>query len=220
MGNEAERPQHRIRVTEPFCLMTVLVTNRLYSCFDPARAQGADDRPVVKVDWYDAALIAAWVATLRPDLAGCRLPTETEWEIGARGGTATAYWSGNEEADLLRVGWTHKNLPNGERGAQPVGQKAPNAFGLRDVLGNVWEWCSDPWDAEAWRKRVAGGAVSGSPLPLPAAAAAPSAGRVIRGGSFGGDPDVARAAYRGWWVPAVRVDTQGLRLALAPRPRS
>jgi formylglycine-generating enzyme required for sulfatase activity len=220
VGPDNEWPQHRVRVTEPFRLMTVPVTHRLYACFDASRAKGSDDRPVVTVDWYDAALFAAWIATLRPDLATCRLPTETEWEIGARGGTATAYWSGDSEADLLRVGWIYENMPKGGQGAQPAGQKAANAFGLRDVHGNVREWCSDPWDAEAWRKRVALGAAAGTSLAPPAAVAARSAGRVIRGGSWLKDPDRARAAYRSWTRPTDRGGNLGIRLALAPRPRS
>lgn len=201
--------------------MAVPVTNRLYTSFDPERAEGAADRPVVEVDEYDAALFAAWVATLRTDPEGCRLPTETEWEIGARGGTATAYGSGDEESDLLRVGWVRESLPTGRSGAQTVGKLPANALGLRDVLGNVWEWCSDPLDAEAWRKRVAGGAASGIQLPPPAAAAAPSAHRVFRGGAWHIDhPAKARGAFRLAWQPTDRGDHRGFRLALAPRPRS
>jgi sulfatase modifying factor 1 len=110
---------------------------------------GRGDHPVVHVSWNDAVAFAAW--------AGKRLPSETEWEIAARGGLANAIYPwGNE----LGEGGRHNcniwqgRFPNENTGddgflsTAPVTSYAPNGFGLFNMVGNVWEWSADPWSAD------------------------------------------------------------------------
>ncbi len=129
------------------------------------------------------------------------LPTEAQWELACRAGT-TSYWhSGNRESELHDSGWSHVN----SRGkTHPVGQLAANPFGLYDIHGNVFEWCSD-WYAEE--------TYSTSPVDDPTG---PQTGeeRVCRGGSWF-DPDLAhRSAYRGKKPPSDRMKFIGFRVAM------
>ena len=135
-------------------------------------------QPVVGVSWNDAVAFAEW--------AGGRLPTEAEWEYACRAGTTTATYVGNltsehDDPILDSIAWYAGN--SGEQ-LHVVGQKAPNAWGLHDMLGNVWEWCSDE---------------AGS-------------NRVLRGGSWLNQAWFVRAACRTWLTPGIRYDSLGLRL--------
>ena len=108
-----------------------------------------------------------------------RLPTEAEWEYACRAGTTSEYWNGNGEKALKSVGWY-----SGNAGSQthPVGEKkAPNAWGLHDVHGNVWEWCQDLYGPFATNNLT-------DPI-------GPDKGdaRVVRGGSWGDDAGSCRA---------------------------
>ena len=149
--------------------------------------EGKEDHPVVHIAWEDAAAYAAW--------AGKRLPTEAEWEIAARGGSEdTNYTWGNEPFDetMPRANLWHGRFPyestkdNGTYGTTPVRSFPPNPYGLFDMAGNVWEWCSDYYSAsyygEEAKKGVSvnpqGPTKSNDPLdPF-------SEKRMQRGGSF------------------------------------
>ena len=139
-------------------------------------------QPVVGVSWYEARAYCEW--------AGLRLPSEAEWEYACRGGTTTAYWSGDSEEDLARVGWY---WPNSGRRTHPVGEKPANPFGLMDVHGNVWEWCQE--GAEAFRIE--------------------QGFRVVRGGSWSGGAGAARSAHRDGWLAGSRSPYVGFRAARA-----
>ncbi|MGH8534603.1 MAG: formylglycine-generating enzyme family protein [Gammaproteobacteria bacterium] len=154
-------------------------------------------QPVVGVFWEDAQRFAQWT--------GARLPTEAEWEYAARAGTTTRYWWGDE------VGKNNANCAgcgsqwDGKQTA-PVGSFQPNAFGLHDMLGNVWEWVQDCWhenykgaplDGSAWGEKQDGDC----------------ARRVIRGGSWHDLPRSVRSARRAKHAPGDRYGDIGFRLA-------
>jgi formylglycine-generating enzyme required for sulfatase activity len=140
---------------------------------------------------------------------GYRLPTEAEWEYACRAGTVSTFWSGDTEADLAGVGWYgNRGQPSGNSGNEthPVGQKPPNAWGLHDVHGNVWEWCGD-WFGDYDPKALTNptGPSRGD-------------GRVVRGGSCWHVPDRCRSAYRGWDWPVNRNGNLGFRVVLPLSP--
>ena len=118
------------------------------------------NHPAENVTWWEARSFAEWLNRSRALPPGWRadLPSEAQWEHACRSGTETAYWSGDDEADLARVGWYGGNA-GGE--THPVGAFGPagaNPWGLSDLHGNVWEWCLDYFDARRYRKAVEGGA--------------------------------------------------------------
>jgi formylglycine-generating enzyme required for sulfatase activity len=199
-----EKPIHEVSIS-PFRLGKYAVTNEEYGRF--IEGSGAtkpgyweDQRfnqprqPVVGVSWHDAKAFAKWV--------GGRLPSEAEWEYACRAGTTTEYCSGDSEEDLDRVGWHRRN--SGEK-LHVVGEKEPNAFGLYDMHGNVWEWCEDDWH----------GNYDGAPVDGSAWVNGPRDGaRVVRGGSWDDTPEHCRSAYRVLYYPAYRYDVVGFRILL------
>jgi len=135
-----------------------------------------------------------------------RLPTEAEWEYACRGGTKTAFYFGNDEAELNKYAWWGGIVGNGnardEKYAHPVAQKLPNPFGLHDMHGNVYELCSD------WY-----GDYPSTPLSDPRG---PSSGssRVLRGGSWSNAPLSVRCASRVNGTPGYRSSSYGFRVVL------
>lgn len=149
--------------------------------------QGRWDHPVVHVAYEDAAAFAAW--------AGKRLPTEAEWEFAARGGLEGAPFAwGSEPLTPERCNVWTGSFPNQNSAADgfartaPVGSYPANGFGLHDVAGNVWEWCSDFFDPRTYARRAAEGEEAVDPAG-PSESVDPRApfskvSRVQRGGSF------------------------------------
>jgi formylglycine-generating enzyme required for sulfatase activity len=176
-----------------------------------------DDHPVSCVSWNDAQAFTDWLT--RKGGKSYRLPTEAEWEYAARGGKETKNYWGNDKDDAC--GYANvadrTKLPNGSSWNQkhectdgyafvaPVGKFQPNAFGLYDMMGNVWEWCRD-WYGERY--------YNDSPRNNPQG---PSNGqyRVLRGGSWYFEPQFVRAAFRFRYVPAYRLSSYGFRLSLS-----
>ncbi len=191
------------------------------------------DNPIVNVRWYDAIEYANWVTQqftelkndtvysgdLRSDeiradwtKKGYRLPTEAEWEFAARGGVhslpsgegrggANYTYAGGNELDEL--GWYNENSKSR---TQPVAQKKPNALGLYDMSGNLWEWC---WDWYASYSTSPLGGQGGLQNPR----GAETGGiRVVRGGSWVNYPSSCRAADRDGGNPTDRYDSIGFRL--------
>ena len=194
-GGSDEKPRHRVRITKRFEMGKYEVTQAQWKAAmgaNPSNFKG-DDRPVETVSWNDAQeFLKRLNAT--DDGYRYRLPTEAEWEYAARAGSTA-----DTVADLDAVAWY-----SGNSGSEthPVGRKRANAWGLYDMLGNVWEWCADWYGANYY---------SSSPVDDPQGPAS-GAFHVVRGGSWDFGPEVVRPSGRDWDVPGVRVLNFGFRL--------
>ncbi len=187
-----------------------------YSWQNPGFAQ-TDAHPVVNVTWNDAVALARWLSAT--EQRRYRLPTEAEWEYACRAGTRTHYHSSDAPASLREVAnvfdadaavnwpkWQAYALPasDGFAFTSPVGSFTPNAFGLQDMHGNVWEWTAD-WHDDTYYAR--------SPKDDPQGPADGSV-KVRRGGSWHTWPLYARCAYRNWNAPDTRYTLVGIRLVM------
>lgn len=199
-----ENPAHPVTLSSGFWMSRTEVTVRAYKRFaglpvtpvseagnDPVHTQdGSDQMPAVDVTWPEAADYCRW--------AGGRLPTEAEWEYAAR-----ARSSAPRYADADQIAWYEANSLES---SHPVGQKQANAFGLFDVLGNVWEWVGD-WYSPTY--------YSQSPATDPPG---PASGqmRVLRGGSWLNPDNLIRASDRARSDPEVRFNYFGFRCVWIP----
>ncbi|MHB1036372.1 MAG: formylglycine-generating enzyme family protein [Pirellulales bacterium] len=197
--------QHEVTLSRPFYLGVTEVTQAEWVAVmgtNPSTVQ-APNLPVGRVNWADCqAFVAALQKSQRSTKIRFRLPTEAEWEYACRAGSTTPYFFGNDARALVEYGWYRAN--SGSR-LHPVAQLKPNAWGLYDMVGNVWEWCADYY------------------APYPATPqvdpVGPTAGtaRVTRGGSyFTPATDVralSSAARSTDYAPATRLETVGFRLA-------
>jgi len=152
------------------------------------------------VSWNDAVEFCRKLSAVSAEKAKghrYRLPTEAEWEYACRAGSSTAYSFGNDASRLSQFGWFNGNS---ESSAHPVGEKRPNAWGLHDMHGNVWEWCSDRF-GEYRLGRVA------DPT-------GPSNGkdRVHRGGAWNIFARDCRSAFRRKVTPNGRGNDLGFRI--------
>ena len=160
--------------------------------------------PVENVSWTECREYC--------DRAGFELPTEAQWEYACRAGTTTAFASGARLDGAMGNYWSTASYC-GESGAGdqvgrtvPVGELAPNAFGLHNLHGNVWEWCADAYDASAYASRGGDGV-----LDPRVDSESPGALRVLRGGGWFGVARYCRSANRSSLGPSVRTLQIGLR---------
>ena len=153
---QAEVPQHRVRVNNPYRLAATDVTQEEYQRVmgsNPSKFQDPR-KPVEHVSWDDAVEFCGRLSELAGEKAAKRryaLPTEAQWEYACRAGTTTRWYSGDEVAGLDQVAWFGKNAGGM---THAVGQKAPNAWGLYDMHGNVWQWCQDSFDKGYYTRRL------------------------------------------------------------------
>jgi formylglycine-generating enzyme required for sulfatase activity len=174
--------------------------------------------PVVNVSWNDAVAFCEWLS--QKEGKHYRLPTEAQWEYACRGGTRTRFATGDDEEGLLALGnvadaafreaydgasWGAKGR-DGFPFTTPVGHFKPNAFGLYDMHGNAWEWCSD-WYDEAY--------YAASPQDDPQGPATGTV-RVNRGGGWNDQPARCRSAHRRWNDASNRGSGLGFRVCLEP----
>ncbi len=161
---------------------------------------GRGRHPVIRVSWNDITAPRGFIAWLNSKTEGApyRLPSEAEWEYAARAGTTTRYWFGDDIADH------QANYGAPLSGAtMPVGSFKPNAFGLYDVHGNVWEWVQDCWTTS----------LGGQPADGSARMEGECSKAVLRGGSWDYYPRVLRSAYRFRNPRDNRYDYIGFRVA-------
>jgi formylglycine-generating enzyme len=190
------------------------VFNETYS-WRNAGFEQTEEHPVICVSWNDAMAFCNWLS--KKEGQTYRLPTEAEWEYACRAGTTTRYYSGDDPETLADVGnvadatakaklpdwiWTIK-ASDGYVFTAPVGKFKPNAFGLYNMHGNAWQWCSDWYDVEYYAK---------SPIDDPTGLDSGD-DRVLRGGSWHSGPYDSRSASRYWDSPDRRYFDSGFRVA-------
>jgi formylglycine-generating enzyme required for sulfatase activity len=201
-ADDYEKPAHHVTISQPFYLGKYPVTQAQWHAVmgtNPSRFADHPDRPVEQVSWDDVHAFIEKLNT-REGHARYRLPTEAEWEYACRAGSTTVYCFGDDAGQLGTYAWYNQNA---EGTTHPGGQLHPNAWGLYDMHGNVWEWVQD-WYADDYYRY--------SPSRDPQG---PAAGedRVLRGGSWRDDSWGVRAAERVPTLPDDRDDDVGFRLA-------
>jgi len=220
-GDSDEKPVHRVTVRD-FHIGKYEITNAQYKAFlDASGYDGTaeadsdylkhfrgksnmsteDNHPIVWVSWKNAVAYCRWLSEQTGKRY--RLPTEAEWEYACRAAAKTRYSFGDSESSLGDYAWHSSN--SGSK-THEVGSKKPNAWGLYDMHGNVWEWCADWYDKNYYSK---------SPEVDPQG---PTSGqsRVLRGGSWCDSPDSLRSANRNWGFPDYTDSYYGFRVARDP----
>lgn len=205
-GDKDEKPAHQVNV-KTFKIARTETTVRQWRafCMETNRAMPdapwfglKDDHPIVNISWDDAIAYCRWLSS--KNNAAYRLPTEAEWEFAAKGGAngkGFAY-SGAKTPDS--VAW----YSGKSNGTMPVAQKLPNELGIYDMTGNVWEWCSDWYDATYYGLKV-----KDNP-------AGPQTGEfyTLRGGAWDIGAKNSRSAYRNPLSPTSRNHNKGFRVAM------
>ena len=210
-----EGPQTVVTLTKGFWMGVHEVTQAEYQAVtatNPSSFTGDLNRPVETVSWDDAVGYCATLTT-NEQTAGripagwsYRLPTEAEWEYACRAGPRTTRFGFGDDVSGAAFGNYAWYSSNSAATTHPVEQKLPNAWGLMDMHGNVWEWCQDRYAA------YSGGSVTDPQGPLTGGE------RVSRGASWSGSPANSRSARRDRKSPTTTDDRIGFRLVLSPMP--
>jgi formylglycine-generating enzyme required for sulfatase activity len=214
-----EGPRHRVTISRGFWMGKYEVTQAQWQDImksnpsllkpkrpflkkkDPSTVPHVDERelPVERVSWNDVQM---FIRKLNKKTGlKFRLPTEAEWEYACRAGSESAYYFGDSRKELSRYAWYNGNT---SAETHPVGRKEPNAWGLCDMTGNVFEWCQD------WYSRYF---YQYSPATNPTGPSS-GAGRVFRGGSWFSSEDRCRSAFRYGYNPDLKYANLGFRLVL------
>jgi len=203
---------HRVKISKPFHLGAFEVTQGQYekvmgknpSKFNGPQFKHAKDLPVETVTWEDAIEFCRKLSALPEEKAAgraYRLPTEAEWEYACRAGTTTKFSFGDDKSKLDECAW---HAANSDGQTHVFGQKSPNAWGLYDMHGNVFEWCED------WYGDYPSGSATDP--------TGPKSGRrrVCRGGSWFNDARHCRSGDRFGNFPGIRNIHNGFRVAQVP----
>jgi len=202
-----DETQHQVTLTSGFWMLETEVTQQMWESVmgnNPSYFKGGN-LPVEQVSWNDCQEFVKKLNDMKVAPAGYKfsLPTESQWEYACRAGTTTAYHFGDtltqQQANFGQGGDTDKT--------KDVGSYPSNAWGLKDMHGNVWEWCLD------WYGEYPSGAVT-DPM-----GAERGSNRVLRGGSWYYDAQYCRSANRSYSAPAYRIFSIGLRLSLVLESR-
>lgn len=203
---DSDEDQVSVPLTKGFWMQETPVTQGLWQAVmgsNPSHFKGSPDLPVEQVTWQEASdfgpklvkLLTGEDALPRGWKIG--LPTEAQWEYACRAGTTTRWPFGDQEKELGKYAWYDVN--SGGKTHEVKG-RLPNAWGLHDMLGNVWEWCQDVYLSK----------LPGGEDPV---AAVQASSRVLRGGGWDSGPASCRPAYRFRDAPENRTFHQGFRLA-------
>jgi sulfatase modifying factor 1 len=205
---EVDETQHKVTISKAFYMQTTEVTQGQWKeVMDTEPWKGKQlvkegpNNPAVYVSWNDA--VAYCKKLSEKEGKTYRLPTDAEWEYACRAGTQTTWSFGNDEKVLGDYAWYDKNAYGvGDKYAHQVGLKKPNAFGLYDMHGNVYEWCHDYYEEDYYKQ---------SPEKDPTG---PTSGyrRVLRGGSWFNFTRGTRSASGGAAAVYNRNDVYGFRL--------
>jgi formylglycine-generating enzyme required for sulfatase activity len=203
-ADDWELPRHQVTISKPFYLGVYEVTQEQWTAVmgnNPSKFKG-EDNPVETVSWEDAQDFIKRL-NQKEGHSRYRLPTEAEWEYAARAGSTSTYYFGDDESQLGDHAWYWDNSGST---THPVGQKRPNAWGLYDMIGNVWEWNQDRYGETYY---------ANSPSSDPTG---PSSGpyRIFRGCGWITDVGYCRSDSRGGDEPARRIEIRGFRLAFSP----
>ena len=199
-----EKPRHSVTISKPFYLGKYEVTQAQWEAVmgnNPSVYKGAD-LPVSTVSWVDARMFVEKL-NAKEGHNRYRLPTEAEWEYAARAGSATAYGFGDDPGQLGHYAWY---ADNADEEPHPVGRKRPNAWGLFDMHGNVYEWVQDYY-----------GDYGPGAVTVPRGPEGVGEQSVRRGGSWNDPAEFCRSAFRSSKKPGLHFDSEdGFRLALTP----
>ena len=202
-GFDQERPRHLVTIERPFAVgrfpvtlteWDVAIRSGGLSTRPADQGWGRGRRPVINVSWEDARAYVAWLA--RETGRQYRLLSEAEWEYCCRAGTTTAFSFGSKI--------TKKHAQFAATQTQETGYFPPNAWGLHDMHGNVWEWCEDNWHANYNGDPAADGSVWQG---------GDTSARALRGGSWDHLPQFLRSDNRNWSQPVNRSSIVGFRVA-------
>jgi len=222
-ADDDERPQHRVRISQSFRLALFETTQRefravmgsnpsWFSATGGGRSDvvgiDTDQLPVDMTTWDEAAEFCRKLGELPEERAAgrnYRLPTEAEWEFACRAGTTTRYSTGATLTPSQAC--IRDSNANGPLRPRVVGSYSGNPFGLHDMHGNVWEWCADRYDSDAYRHSS----------PVDPLGPNEGPGRVVRGGDYRFAPTMARSANRDYTRATRRDQGNGFRVVLELR---
>lgn len=203
-----ETPVHTVRLAYSFFIACFPITQGQYQLVcgnNPSQFSDAENLPVENVSWFDAKLFCEKLSTLTQ--SHFRLPSEAEWEYICRAGATTEYFFGDNAQDLGNYAWY--DLNSNEQTA-PVGLKAPNPWGIYDLVGNVWEWCEDVWHGDYQNAPTDGSSwMTNQETQLR---------RCVRGGAWNMDAFRCRSSYRSYDWNDTKTNRLGFRIVMSETP--